>query len=222
MPLRPKATEIPGRCPALVRGGSLGIWLVSIATCLSSSLAQGRCFDFNTKVTAPLKAAQPLPASGDAVDTGQRGDGIIWTRLRGTIAKATSRVLALLLNHDTMRDPEVDELQVKKKESPQDLARHCVSYDVRPFPLIKVRWTEEWGYAVADGPEAMPTTWGISYEKTEGTSHIDHFCGNIVLRRLSDTLTDMFQYEESKISRPDIDDQAKALKALLAKLRNIQ
>jgi hypothetical protein len=185
------------------------------------SRAEARCFDFAGKVVTPLKAPIPAAQKGDAYSAGEKGDGLIWTQLRGTIAKPATRVLALLLNHDTMRDPEVDDMQVKKQTSPLYVARHAVAYEVRPFPMVKIRWTEEWAYAAAEGPAEAPTAWVISYEKTEGTSHIEHFCGNIVLRRLSDTQTDMYQYEESKIDRHDQADQTKGLRELLAKLRKL-
>jgi hypothetical protein len=186
---------------------------------LAAGPAQARCFDFTTKVVSPLRPPPAAPVKGEVVEAGERASDIIWTKVRGPIAKAPPRVLALLLNHETMRDPEVDEMKVKKLASPLYLARHSVSYEVRPLPLVKVRWTEEWGYAVAEGPDDAPTAWVISYEKTEGTSHIEHFCGSIVLRRLPDGNTDMYQYEESKISRRDEKDQTSALRGLLTKLR---
>jgi hypothetical protein len=186
---------------------------------LAAGTVQARCFDFNTKVVTALRPPPASASAGDVVEAGERAGDIIWTKVRGQIAKAPTRVLALLLNHETMRNPKIDAMTVKKLVSSQYLARHSVSYEVRPFPLVKVRWTEEWGYAVAEGTDQAPTAWVISYEKTEGTSYIEHFCGSIVLRRLSDTLTDMYRYEESKITRHGQSDQTKGLKGLLAKLR---
>lgn len=180
---------------------------------------KARCFDFSTKVVTPLKPALPAPAKGDAVDTGHRADGVIWARVRGTVAKAPARVLALLLNHETMRDPEIDEMQVKNRSSPDYLARHTVSYEVRPFPFVHVRWTEEWGYALAEAPDGTPATYVISYEKVEGTSYIAHFCGSIVLTRLGAAATDVYQYEEAKITRRNQEDQVNALANHLKKLR---
>ncbi len=201
--------------PASVLGLALTL---SVAAGFAPATAQARCFDFATKIVAPLKPALAAAEKGDAYRAGETSDGKIWTQLRGSVAKPAQQILAFLLNHDNLRDPEVDEMQVKKRESSLYLARHTIAYEVRPFPLVKIRWTEEWGYA-ADGPADAPTAWVVSYEKTEGTDHIQHFCGSIVLRRLADQVTDVYQYEESKIDRHDQADQTKGMRTLLAKLR---
>lgn len=206
---------------ARTRASVLAALAVLAVLCGAPRDARARCFDFATRVVVPLKPPIAAAPRGDAYDAGEKADGLIWTRLRGPIAKPAARVLALLLDHEILRDPQIDDMEVKKRSSPNYVARHSVTYEVRPFPLVKVRWTEEWGYAVADGPSDAPTAWVVSYEKTEGTSHIQHFCGSIVIRRVSDAQTDIYQYEESKVDHHDQADQTKGMRNLLAKLRKL-
>lgn len=183
--------------------------------------AVGPCFDFSAKVTAPLREAARAKGEGDATEQGTREDHTVWAALRGEVRQPLGKVLERLLNHETTRDPSVDELRVEKLEAAQYLALHRVRSLVKPFLFVEVRWTEEWGYALAKGTAAEPEEVVISYQKTEGTSHMEHFCGSIVLRRAGAEATDVSQYEEARITgrsaQATVDGLAMVLKRLRAR-----
>ncbi|NDD93382.1 hypothetical protein EBZ37_15035, partial [bacterium] len=59
----------------------------------------------------------------------------------------------------------------------------------------------------------------ISYQKTSGTSHIQHFCGNILIQRLSRTQTGVYLTEEIKADRRSAED---VHNGLMGTLRTLQ
>ena len=62
----------------------------------------------------------------------------------------------------------------------------------------------------------------ISYEKTEGTSHIQHLCGSYVLQRTADDKSDVFIYEEAKADRRSQKDTLDGLKGNLTALDRLK
>lgn len=178
-----------------------------------------RCFDFNTKVTKPLGKMLPLKPGQDTSDLGDLKDGVNWASLRGTVKKPIKKVLDLLLDHKTTASPRVDEMEVAKVESPNYLARHDVKFLIKPFLFVKVRWTEQWAYTLVDGTPADPKEVLVSYQKVEGTSHIEHLCGSVVLRKLGPNETDVYQYEEAKATQRSAKDTLKGNIGTLKTLR---
>jgi hypothetical protein len=138
--------------------------------------------------------------------------------LRGTVDKPIAKVLELLLDHKTTSSPSIDEMEVRKLENTPTREHHSVSFVIRPFPLISIRWTEEWVYRVVAGSRERPREVEISKAKTDGTSHIEHLCGSIVLRKLGPASTEVFQYEEAKATRRSRDDTARGLAGTLEAL----
>lgn len=160
------------------------------------------CFDFNTKVTKPMKDPLPLKQNEDNSAFGKYDhNGVTWASLRGMVNKPMKQVLAMLLDHNTTKSSRVDDMEVIELKSPNYFARHDVKFLIKPFPLIKVRWTEQWAYALLSGTLDDPQEVLISYQKTEGTNHIEHLCGSVVLRRHGPNTTDVFEYEEAKATQ---------------------
>jgi hypothetical protein len=61
--------------------------------------------------------------------------------------------------------------------------------------------------------------WSSDVCSSDLTSYIEHYCGTIVLKRVDDNSTDIAQYEESKISGKNLDDQIKGIADFLTVLR---
>lgn len=171
--------------------------------CLPAMGAEPKlCFDFNTKVAKPMKEPLALKPDADHSAFGKYDqNGVTWASLRGTVNKPVKQLLNLLLDHNTTKSPRVDEMNVVDLTSPHYLARHDVKFLIKPFPLIKVRWTEQWAYTLLSGSPDDPQEVLISYQKSEGTSHIEHLCGSVLLRKLGPNNTDVFQYEEAKATQ---------------------
>ncbi len=181
--------------------------------------AETPCFDLSQPVTKPLVEAPPGESPGDQIDSGTTNEGRVWARIRGRVAKPIERVLAMLQDHQLMRDPSIDELLVERQERGPHLARMRVHSVVKPFPLVRLEWTDEWAYTLVKGTPEAPQTIVIAYQKIDGTSAIAHFCGNLVLRRLDAATTEVYQYEEAKIIGWSQRKQAESLAELLALLR---
>lgn len=158
------------------------------------------------------------PPKGSA-DAGERPGGLVWARLVAKIDRPLAAVLAVLADPARTPDPSVDQLEVKRLSPGPHLWRLRLRSTVRPFPLVSVEWTEDLAYDVLAGSPKEPEAVLISYQKTEGTSHIAHLCGNTLLTRLDAEHTEIYQYEESKITGRDVADQAKSLADFLSLLR---
>jgi hypothetical protein len=90
---------------------------------------------------------------------------------------------------------------------------------IKPVFFITIEWSEEWGFALKQGTVDKPEAIVISYQKTEGTSHIKHLCGNIYLQSLSATSTGVFIYEEVQADRRTSKDVLNGLTGTLRTLR---
>lgn len=181
--------------------------------------AETPCFDLSQPVTKPLVEAPSGESTGDQGDSGTKTEGRAWARLRGRVAKPIARVLAMLQDHQLMRDPSIDELAVERRDRGPHLARLRVHSRVKPFLFVRVEWTDEWAYTLVEGTPEAPQKIVVAYQKIAGTSNIAHFCGNVVLRRLDAATTEVYQYEESKITGRSQREQAESLVSLLALLR---
>jgi hypothetical protein len=185
----------------------------------SGEAAQKMCFNFNAeKISKPLQELEignELKMHGTAAEDKKS----TWAKVRGTVPKPLKAVLALLLDHNTTKSPKVDEMKVFKVESPHYLELHKVHYEINPFPLIWVKWDEQWAYALIKGSAAEPEEVLISYQKSEGTSHIEHLCGNIELKKLNESTTDVYQYEEAKATNRTSEDTMNGLIGTLETLR---
>ncbi|MBI3557563.1 MAG: hypothetical protein HY074_14975 [Deltaproteobacteria bacterium] len=185
----------------------------------SSAPAATSCFDFETKIVKPLHAPIPLVAGADKTESGETTGGLNWGALRAAVNKPVSVLYRLLLDHHTTASSRIDEMKVEKITSPSYLNLERVSFLIKPFLFVKVRWTEEWGFALVQGTAADPEELVVSYQKTEGTSHIEHLCGNMVLRKLTDKSTDVFLYEEAKATGRKPKDTMDGLMGTLKTLR---
>ena len=177
------------------------------------------CFDLSQPVTKSLVEAPVGASPGDQGDAGETQDGRVWARLRGRVAKPIERVLAMLQDHQLMRDPSIDDLTVERRERGPHLARLRVHSVVKPFLVGRVEWTDEWAYTLVAGTPEAPRTIVVAYQKIAGTRAIAHFCGNVVLRRLDAATTEVYQYEEAKITGRSPQEQAASLVSLLTLLR---
>lgn len=202
-----------------VRVGELRVCLGLVLGIVNSAIAGGDalCFDFNTLVTTPLKQIAKVPGKDNA-EQGQLADRVTgFAALRGEAAQPIEKVLERFQNHETTREPMIKEMYVEKLDPGPYISKDRVKLVVQSF-FFKIPWTEEWAYALVSGTPAKPNKIVISFQKTEGTSHIERFCGSIVLERTSKG-TDVSQYHEARITRRSTQAILEALMMVLGRVR---
>ncbi len=171
------------------------------------------CFDFTKKITSPLRAA---PESFEKDLTDRDHD---WATTSGTVEKPIADLLKALLDPKTIRNDSNTHIQLVEKTSADFLKLQEEQIEVKPVFFLTLNWTELWAYSLLTGTSTAPTSLLISYEKTSGTSHIQHYCGNILLKQLSPKNTGVFLYEEMKADHRNSSDILNNLKGTLRTLR---
>src|SRR4051812_39595898 len=106
--------------------------IIVLAGLAAAPTAFANCFDFGTKVIAPLQEALPMTAGADNKALGEREGHMTWGKVRGVVDKPIAEVLALLLDHNNTKSSRVHEMKVTAKSDPQYLARHLVYFKIKP------------------------------------------------------------------------------------------
>ena len=191
--------------------------VLTVAVVLPTT-AVARCFDFSQKVVNPLRTVPPLEKGRELREGGKSAAGRAWVGFRSQLPQPISRVLQLLLDHRYTKG-EADEAIATPRKSEHYLALQDVKFRTTPIPLVYLRWTEEWAYALSRGTPEAPEEIVITYEKTEGTNFIEHMCGSIVVRRTDEGATDVYWFEEAKVTQRSADDMQATLESIFKVMR---
>ncbi len=171
-------------------------WTQSVAQLEST------CFDFSKKVTEPLKQPIPFKEKMNPITAQSETDEQIrWAALRGLIDQPIESVLQKILDPKNIKGPRNKNVEVSEHKQPSYFAFRTVAMTVHPILFLTLSWKEEWAYTLLEGTEKEPQKVLVSYQKTSGTSHIDRFCGSILLKKLTHKKSDIFLYEELKATR---------------------
>lgn len=179
------------------------------------------CFDLTQPSTALLKAAPTKfeiekDVSSFGTDSKTNND---WGQVSGVIKKPITNLIEQLVDPKTIRDNDNTTVKVQELKIPGFLKRFQEKIIIKPFLFITIEWTEDWGISVKDGTLKAPKSVVVAYQKTEGTSHIKHFCGNMVLETQKDGSTGIFLYEEVQADRRSAEDVMNGLIGTLRTLR---
>lgn len=179
---------------------------------------QSTCWDFDKNfVVTPLNEAPR--GTSDVERTGTLPDETTqWAMLRGDVQLPIEKVMELIASQQIIRDWSVVELTVERQAPGPYLLRQLKRQTAKRF-IFTVKWLEEWAYAVTEGTAAAPKTILISFQKTEGTAHMAHYCANVVLRRTA-TGTDVSMYNQARCTRRSADAELEAEKVYMQRLRD--
>ena len=209
-------------------------WIVIFTTLLGIAFSHAafsnipsHSFDFSKKITQVLKdPIETVPGrdntSSGRIELAQSGeDGEIWGAVRGSVSAPLEEVLDLLYDHETTRGARIAEMKVRdyQTQDPSQAIHHQVHYVVKPFLFVAVEWDVDYSYTMLEGTRDDPKLVLITYEKTQGTSHISHLAGNILLSRISPNVTDAFMYEEVKATGRTEEDTIRGLEGTLQTIR---
>ena len=195
--------------------------LVVIIGCLSASepCAASGCFDFSKSITGVLRPARNTtkPEQSGKVSS---VDDEYWATVQGSVSVPIKVIYAYLSDRNSTKSSRVDEMHVDIEQDPNFLLKQVVHNEVDPFPFVTVKWTEEWALSLLDGTFGDPKKILVSYEKIDGTSHIKHLCGNILITADSDSSkSHVFLYEEAEATGRSQEDTVKGLKGTLESIR---
>ena len=184
------------------------------------AFADSACFDLSKASVQLLKAA-PLKfdPKTDLGDSGIDSNHLDWGQVSGVVHKPLGELYFKLQDPKTIRNSDNTKVTVELIETKEFLKKFLQKIVVKPVIFITIEWTEEWGFALKQGTPEKPEAMVISYQKSEGTSHIRHLCGNILLRALSPTSTGVFIYEEVQADRRNAKDVLNGITGTLRTLR---
>ena len=183
------------------------------------------CFNFGHKITQTLRAPVSDLGAVDHVLSGEFSDpeheGQHWAAVRGRVPAPISDVFAFIVNPETTRGRQVDEMEVKKfaTTDPLYLQHYDIHSVVKPFFFLTIEWDMEWGVSLVGGTVGDPKSILASYEKVRGTSHIPHLCGDILITSVDPKSTDVYLYEEVQATGRSEKDTTNGLLGTLKTLR---
>jgi hypothetical protein len=202
--------------------GALFLFVLSTPTRAEEPASRPLCFDLsrkNVRLLAPPPSHFPPPGSELLEHGTEKITGLDWGRVAGTVKRPIDRVNALLLEPLFTRNPKhttVTRLPLSENGS---LNRYRVKITVKPIFFLTLEWEEEWTHALIEGTAEAPKSILISYQKTAGTSHIRHFCGNILIKALSPDSSGVYLVEHIDADRRDSEEVMNGLLGTLKALR---
>lgn len=200
----------------------LAFSLLPISFASAGDSKEKACFDFSKKVI-------PLPKKPDVLQdavlprisskSGHFSSSMFWGAARGQVGRPIQDLIQEISTHETLRSKRISKMEVKSLPSSDFLIRQQVENTVTPFLFVKVSWKEDWAFNLTQGTKEDPKEVQIFYEKTEGTSHIKHLCGTMILNQVDPKVTDVFLYEEAQATQRTEED---TVKGLIGTIRNFR
>ncbi len=207
--------------------GPLNLNLISLlfffpASLLAAGAQASVCFDLtkpNLRLLRPAPTA--FPEIGKETESFGKDEksGLDWASAAGRVNKPVPMILDALLDPMTTRDRDTTTVQVERTQVKGAIQKQHIKVKVKPFFLLTLEWEEEWLYTPKKGRPGKPESVVISYQKTAGTSHIEHFCGNILIQKLTPSVSAVYLTEEIKADRRSAEDAYRGLMGTLRTLR---
>lgn len=183
------------------------------------------CYNFKEPINAPLRRPfsdnSPLPEDKikKAKGSVQRGEWKVhWASAQAESLLSIKQIVKNLQNHKVTMSSSVDEHDVESSKDDHNQLTHLVNFLIKPFPFVRVRWTEKWVYSLWRGTENDPQVYHAAYQKIKGTSHIEHLCGSILVEQMPKTITRITLIEEAKATRTDVN---KTLQSVVGTVKSI-
>jgi hypothetical protein len=172
------------------------------------------CFDLSKKSTKLLgDPPREFPGAGSeqVVSGTDSKTGLDWGRVVGRVKKPLKKVNELMLDPMITRNAKTTTVTTETLPDAGFLTRYRVAIRVKPVFFITLEWEEIWAHSLLEGTPDAPKSILISYQKTQGTSHIRHFCGNILLKEIDKDTTGVFLIENIDADQRDPDEVANGL-----------
>jgi hypothetical protein len=196
--------------------------LLGVSPSPASERAASLCFDLSKPNLGLLK-----PPPGTFPEIGKEEQhygsdektGYEWAFAAGRVNLPISKVLAKFLDPMTTRDRETTTVEMRRIPVPGAIEKQHIKVRVKPIFFLTLEWEEEWLFSIKKGKPTRMESVVISYQKTNGTSHIEHFCGSILIQKLTPEKSGVFLAEEIKADRRSAEDVHRGLMGTLRTLR---
>lgn len=175
--------------PAMLRK-ALGL-VVCLAACAGNSEAPfSSGLDPLEENIAPPPAAQPGDPHPEALGTESgKSSEHHWMHARGYIHAPLAQVRPWAEDPDVCRDPVPDEWTVEYDVEPEYDTSFVFHYKERY--IITVEFDVTWRFGLIEGTPEDPEVVAGRFQKTWGTDYIRKMEGSVVLRRVSDDVTEI-------------------------------
>jgi hypothetical protein len=208
-----------------VRAAAVAQWtllIVSAAVAGRAAEPLRPCFDFSTKITEPMHPPIPIVEGRDNSAFGTYRNGVDWAATRAIVDMPIAALYVKLLDHRNHKDMKKTTLTTTVQDRPGYLEFHNVDIVVTLRALffkMKIAWSEEWGFALAEGTREAPRRIVASYQKIGGTKYLNHQCGSYVLQHYDEGRTDLSMYDEVIADRRSARDTRDMEAGILRSLR---
>ncbi len=183
-----------------------------LATPQTKAAPDSQCFDFSRPILQ-ARIAVPEQLTYDKSTQNKSNSHFGKTKDRQDFAWVAAMVdrpilplLDELLNPLTIRNGKDTEVSIQDDPSPHFFRRFKETVILKPTFFLTLEWKEIWATSLLKGTPTAPESFLVSYEKLEGTSHVKHLCGNILLNKVAPNTTRVFLYQELDATRRDAKD----------------
>lgn len=176
-----------------------------------------RCYNYDEGTLHPL--APPLVLLGEDSKSSGEKNSLQWATLRGKVNGNFDQLVESLKDPYTLKDKGRAEVKEIALSHPKLTLLKRIETTIRPFLFVSVSWSEEWAYL--HERKTQPEHFLLTYQKTDGSSHITRLCGSVELKKLSATQVDVSLYEEIKATGRSHSDVLKNLQGTIQTLRRI-
>ena len=178
-----------------------------------------KCFSFDQAHIKPIQEPIPLLEGEDAFRKGEIGQGgIVWGAVRGVVNRPPKSIADSFSDPYLTKNKKNTKIDVVFENSPHYKFLRKMHLVLKPVFFVTIEWNEEWALRVLKGTVDDPKSFILYYQKTDGTSHIEHLCGNILVTDRKGG-SDIYLYEQVKASRWSNDDVIRNFQVVLKILR---
>ena len=192
------------------------------ASACAEGIPPGGCHDPDRPGTALLRPAPVrYPEAGKEATASGRdpATGYAWAVVDAMIPSPLAPLLKRAADPLTTKGPENKGIEVIPLKLQGTWRKDRVHVRIKPVFFLTLEWDEDWSTVIKEGTADAPKAALVMYQKTNGTSHIEHFCGNILLERISDAATGIHLVEEIKADRRSPEDVLNGLRGTLQTLQ---
>ncbi len=136
---------------------------------------------------------------GKTKDHGTDESETLWAQAEIETLVPMATVVSRLKDFKNFKNTSTQDITAKAVSIPGVMFAQNIDIHMTVALIISLDWTEEWRIHLLAGTQTAPTKVLLQYQKINGTSHIEKFCGSVLLEKIKDK-TKISYAEEIKAS----------------------